>query len=283
VHEHNRLRGQQEILAQFAELREVVFPPPIGGHLQHGWDVISPCPDAPALPHGLTSFVWSDSARNRLLRLGHGQPVPIGSPWLYLLERPDTYDFAVPLPNDPTVHVDSQQPADPGPRGTLWFPQHGIGGERTAEELAELIRTEHGRSDSVTVVLTRPDARLPGIRGSYEARGLEIATLPPAGRPAGVVGPNWYEALLLLLRAHLRVASNALHEAHLLGAAAGLIPVLRRDGQRSTDAALTGVGRDLLSLETAGSATEFAMNELGREHMLSRHDLRMLFDWRPDE
>lgn len=277
MHDHNRYRGQQEILAQFVGEPDPVFPPPIPGHLQHEWDEFEVCPQPSVLPAGFVFFVWSDRARRRLTRRGQRRLVAIGAPWLYLLERHVVDDWAVPPPVEATP---KGQPVENVliPDGAAWFPHHGLEGAHLAGMLAHEITVL--TPGPVTVVLTAPDAHVGPLRYAYERLGMTVTTLPPRVRPAGWWGPGQLETLRAIVARHRWVASNVLDVALLLGGAAGLRPLVDGPVSAGPGTGRTGRASEMLSgNQRLRAVREYCLTELGEDAMLSAAELRMLLDW----
>src|SRR5690606_24193633 len=73
------------ILARYAGLNDV-HPPRLRGYLQHGWNIGCGWNPVHEFFDGAWRYVWSDAPMRRGYALGRRNYMPIGAPWLYLLE-----------------------------------------------------------------------------------------------------------------------------------------------------------------------------------------------------
>lgn len=243
----NAYYGNAIVLAAYAGLDEPLFPPTVPGYVQPWIGAEIPTSDALV---GVPAFVWGPSARINRHRAGLRDHTPLGAPWLYLLdlEKRDQ------IPQPPLAeHLRTPLP-EPG--RLLYFPHHGLGGDLVAQERALALRPEVERG-GVTVALTHEQAASPGTVRPYEEVGARVVDLGSAIEEVGSREPFYLERLLLLMRAHRGVRTDALSVFALYAHAAGL-PV-------------DGVAEPVLSRHVRA--------DLGTGAVVPPAELRALFDW----
>ncbi|AKU16205.1 hypothetical protein [Luteipulveratus mongoliensis] len=289
MHPHNTLLGQNQALAVYVGDVDPYSVPSIAGHIQHDWDLVSPCPAADELGPSRTAYLWSDAARRRRTARGQTGHVVIGAPWLYLLtldrdempkvQEPDWLPSEAPNGNgngDGNGNGNGDKPQVP-PAGTLWLPRHDLHGVHGATRLiAQIHERETG---PVTVALSHQDFAIDALKRAYEDAGFDVVPLGDRDDEAGTDEPRYLLRLLDLLRAHERVASNAMDTPLLYAASAGL-PV-RVYGQAPLGLAVQQPIDGLLRDSTSPDRTlrELADRELGRDHLMPRDELRAVLEW----
>lgn len=246
----NAYYGNSIVLAAYSELEQPLFPPTIPGYVQPWLDAEVPARHSAAR---LPAFVWGSAARLRRHRQGLRNHLPIGAPWLYLLEL-EKRD-AIP---QPPLREDLRAP-EPEAGRTLYFPHHGMAGDDAAAANARALTsvTSHG---PVTVALTREQASSEPTRGAYEDAGANVVDLGLAVEEVGSVAPFYLERVLRLMRVHQNVRADQPNAFALFANAAGMkveVPGL-----------------------TESELARLTRTQLGTDCVVPPPELRALFDWR---
>ena len=244
----NSLHGNALVLAHYAELTNPDFPPTIPGRLQAWLDERI---DGSTSRPGVPTFVWGSAERIRRRRAGLRGVIPMGAPWLYLLDL----EAKARLPRAPRRPWEAIMM--PTPQRHLYFPHHGLGGALAARDHAR--SHAHLVNDGgLTVALTHEQAAAGDTRAAYEDVGALVVDLGLVQDEVGPVTDCHLVRLLDLMRTHARVLTDRPSAYSLFAHAAG-IPV---QAHAPTDLVVDATRR-----------------ELGTDVLLAPQELRAIFDW----
>lgn len=250
-------------------------PPRINGILQHGWTFVHGFGHGHNPPRGFSRFVWSDVCRRRGQAIGWRDYLVTGAPFLYL---------------DQLIAPDPDAPA---PEGTIWYPFHGTMDYETVSGshdrlIAQIKETEPG---PVTVCLYYVEYEQPETRALYEAAGFRVICHGKRGVLWSGGNHDFLQRQLTELRRHTRVASNRLSTAIFYGAALGLQAAVYGDPMEFVGVRDGFNGEQLLEWTFADMhgahidpvlSQQIADSELGRDAMMSAHELREVFGWQDE-
>ncbi len=263
AHPDNAFYGHNRLLAEYAGFG--ASPPPIRGHIQHGWSEANGLSLKPRLVSWLPKLVWNDVNRKAAHEAGIDPIEVIGAPFCY-------YDRISAL-------------APPGPRSTIYYPFHGWERDDILGSHHELVAAIADHEDGpVTVCLYWREFDQPAVRQVYMDAGFRVVCHGYRGDPHFTIRQR--EELLR----HDRIASNRAATAIWYGGYLGramevygpLFSIVGADEaarydryQRSRWPELFGGGME------AEASRELAAYELGDGFVLEPGELKELLGWTP--
>lgn len=264
AHPDNAYYGHKRLLAEYAGMG--ASPPPIRGHVQHGWSPSDGVSERARLVSWLPKLVWNDVNRKAADEAGVGPVETIGAPFCY-------YDRVAPPP-----------PAH-SPQATIYYPFHSWERADYLGSHHELVAAidDHERGP-VTVCLYWREFDQVVVRRIYESAGFRVVCHGRRADPYFTIRQR--EELLL----HDRVASNRVATALWYGGYLGRCmavygPVFSIESQgeaagfdcyqRSRWPALFEGRLD------SESSRQLAAYELGDGFVMAPDELREVLGWTP--
>lgn len=263
AHPDNAFYGHAAALAAAAGLGR---PPPILGHVQHGWQLGTGTSESQREVGWLPKLLWSDSNVLLAEALGLRHLRPIGAPFLYF---------------DRLVAADA--PVTPSEPSTIVYPLHGWEREAVVgahDRLGHEIRERE--PGAVTICLYWVEHALPAVRAAYEQLGFRVVC---HGRRDD---PTFLARQHAELRRHTKVVTNWASTALFYGMWLGLAGEVYgpRFTVRSTEEAdrREAIARarwpQLFAGPVSGpDAVALAADELGARHLLDADDLHAALGW----
>lgn len=263
----NHFYGHAALLARYSGQPR---PRHLGGLLQHGWTALSPLavnfgdfPDVGARGDRRRLLVWSHASRAWDPEVQDRPSVPIGAPWLYLLQM---------LP--------AAVPAAEGDRKPLLVPLHGTHVARLDGDLSAMARYYLDAIGPASVCLHVEDLSHPDVVAAWAVGGNEIVS---AGSR---FDPLFLPRLLTGMRSATRVVSNRLQTALWYAVAAGVpasvfgpTPMIRGE-EAAAIARLRDVWPQIHGEDVRLEAVrDVAAAELGADSVRPPHEIAALCGW----